>query len=138
MKRFISVLSSLTSFLISPFARILAVEPVEKIQVSETALGFRIPNFADILTFLIRFFFVAAGLAALLYLLLGAFAWITSGGSKENVDKARDKIQAAVVGVILIVAVLAIVVLFERVIFNQAICFGLTCPLSVPALLEKR
>lgn len=105
----------------------------------ETVQGnvpFNIPTLTDILTFLIRFFFVAAGLAALLYLLLGAFAWITSGGSKENVDKARDKIQAAVVGVILVVVVLAIVVLFEQVIFAKKIGLGITCPLTIPSIFD--
>src|SRR5438046_2839860 len=62
------------------------------IQVSEGALGFRIPSFGDILTFIIRAFFVVAGIFALIYLLLGAFSWITSGGDKDKVEKARDKI----------------------------------------------
>lgn len=113
------------------------IAQVNQIGPAEPALGFRIPRFDEILTFIIRIFFVAAGLAALLYLLIGAFKWITSGGSKENVDKARDQIQAAVVGLILIVIVLAIVVLFEQVIFgNCKIGLGLTCPLSIPALIK--
>jgi len=84
---------------------------------------------------MIRAFFIIAGLAALLYLLLGALAWVTSGGNKENVDKARDKITAAVLGLIIIVAVLAIIVTFEQVIFRQQICLGLSCNLVIPALL---
>lgn len=105
------------------------------VQVDEGALGFNIPGFGTILTFLIRFFFVAAGLAALIFLLLGAFSWITSGGNKEGVDKARDKIQAAIVGIILIVVVLALVATFEQIVFRGKLCFGLTCPLTLPSLL---
>ncbi len=112
--------------------------PTSAIQIDENKLGFKIPTLGEILTFLIRFFFVIAGLAALLYLLLGALSWVTSGGNKENVEKAREKIQAAIVGILLIVIVLAIFWTLEIVVFNKVICFGISCPLTLPALLEKR
>ena len=99
-------------------------------------LGFQIPSLGDILTFIIRAFFVIAGLAALLYLLLGALAWITSGGDKEAITAAQQKIQAAVIGMILIVAVLAIIWTLEQVIFNRRICLGLSCPLTLPGLIK--
>ena len=107
-----------------------------ELQVDENTLEFAIPTFGDILTFIIRLFFVMAGLAALLYLLLGAFTWITSGGNKESVEKARDKIQAAIVGIILVVIVVAILATLESVVFSGKLCFGLTCPVSIPALLK--
>ena len=75
--------------------------------------GITIPDFNTVLTFLVRSLFIVAGLMALLYLLLGAIAWITSGGNKENVDKAREKIQAAVIGLILVVVVLTLIMLIE-------------------------
>jgi len=99
-------------------------------------LGFQIPSLGDILTFAIRAFFVIAGLAALFYLLLGALGWVTSGGDKDAVTAARDKIQAAVVGMILIVGVLAIIWTLEQVIFKRRICLGLSCPLTLPGLIE--
>ena len=101
-------------------------------------LGFQIPSLGDILTFIIRAFFVIAGLAALLYLLLGALAWITSGGDKEAISAAQQKIQAAVIGMILIVAVLAIIWTLEQVVFNRRICLGLSCPLTLPGLIETK
>ncbi len=100
-------------------------------------LGFQIPSLADILTFAIRAFFVIAGLAALFYMLIGAFAWVTSGGDKDAVSAAREKIQAAVIGMILIVAVLAIIWTLEQVIFKRRICLGLSCPLTLPGLIER-
>ena len=99
-------------------------------------LRFKIPTLAEIITFLIRFFFVIAGLAALIYLILGAFAWITSGGDKEAVTKAQQKIQAAVVGLIVLVLVLAIIILIEQVVFAQKVCFGITCPIVFEPLLK--
>lgn len=106
------------------------------IQVAEGDIGFKIPGLADILTFVIRIFFVIAGLVALLYLLLGAFSWITSSGEEEAVAKARQKITAAVIGVILIVAVLAIIVTLEQVVFKTKICFGISCPATIPSLVR--
>ncbi len=90
----------------------------------------------NVLSFFMKFFFTIAALVALLYLLLGAFAWITSGGSKENIEKAREKIQAAVIGIVLIVAVIAIVVTLEQVVFKQVICFGLSCGIKIPGLIQ--
>lgn len=98
-------------------------------------LGFIIPSLGDLLTFVIRIFFVIAGLAALFYMLLGAFAWITSGGDEDSLKVARGKIQAAVVGMILVVAVLSIVWTLEQVIFKRRICMGLSCPLTIPGLI---
>lgn len=104
--------------------------------VDPKKIGFKIPNLSDLLTFAIRFFFILAGLAALLFLLMGALAWVTSGGNKENVDKARDKITAAVLGLILIVAVLAIIVTMEQIVFGGRLCLGLSCPITIPSLLQ--
>jgi amino acid transporter len=106
------------------------------VKVDQNSLGFRIPNLSDILTFVIRLFFVIAGLVALVYLLLGAFAWITSGGDEENTGKARNKITAAIVGVVLVVAVLAIIVTLEQVVFRERICFGISCAATIPNLVE--
>ena len=106
-------------------------------EIDTGELGFKIPSLGDLLTFAIRAFFVIAGLAALFYLLLGALAWVTSGGDKDAVTAAREKIQAAVLGMILIVAVLAIIWTLEQVIFNRRICLGLSCPLTLPGLIEQ-
>lgn len=101
-------------------------------------LKFQIPTFTEMLTFIIRLFFVMAGVFALVYLLMGAFTWVTSGGNKENVEKARDKIQAALIGVILIIIVVALVATLEQIVFQQALCFGLTCEVSIPELLKPK
>ncbi|MCX7880970.1 MAG: hypothetical protein N2482_00435 [Patescibacteria group bacterium] len=103
---------------------------------TDVQIGFKIPSLADIIGYAIRLFFIIAGLAALIYLILGAFGWITSSGEKDAVKKAQDKIQAAVIGLIVLVLVLAIIVLIEQVIFNQTVCLGLTCKLQFGSLLK--
>lgn len=56
----------------------------------------------------IRIFIIVAGIFLLIYMLWGAFDWITSGGEKEKLDKARNKITNAVIGMILVVVALAL------------------------------
>jgi hypothetical protein len=113
-----------------------SIPACQSVDVGE--LGFKIPSLGDLLTFVIRAFFVIAGLAALFYMLLGAFAWVTSGGDSEAVTAAQQKIQAAVVGMLIIVGVLAIIWTLEQVIFNRRICLGLSCPLTLPGLIESK
>lgn len=125
---------------VSPSMPALSTTPSEvlcsDIQVDPAELGFGIPSFGDILTFLIRGFFTIAGLAALFMLLMGAFAWVTSGGAKDAVEAAQKKITAAIVGMIMIVVVLAIVWTLEQIVFAGKICFGLSCPVSIPTLVQ--
>lgn len=103
---------------------------------TQVDVGWRLPSFADIIGFTIKFLFFFAGLAALLYLLLGAFAWVTSSGDKENVKKAQDKIQAAVVGLVIIVVVIVIIATLEQIVLPGTFCIGLTCPIKIPQLIQ--
>lgn len=50
----------------------------------------------------INFLFVVAALLALGFLILGGIKWLTSQGEKEGINKARETIVAAVVGLIII------------------------------------
>ena len=63
---------------------------------------------ANIIAFGIKTFILIAGLALLLYLLWGAFDWISSGGEKEKIAKAQSKITSAVIGIILVFVVLVV------------------------------
>ena len=85
-----------------------------------------------IITNAITIVFVVAVLAVLVYLIWGAFEWITSGGEKESVKKAQGKITNALIGL----AVLALAFIIARVVGAVlGIDFGnLTLPrLDAPA-----
>lgn len=56
----------------------------------------------------IQIFFFIAAIATLIYMMLGAFDWITSSGEKEKISKAQNKIQSAAIGLVLIVVVLVV------------------------------
>ena len=64
------------------------------------------------IAFGINVFILIAGMFLLIYLLLGAFDWITSGGDKEKVQKAQNKITNALIGMVLIFVVLAVFIAF--------------------------
>ncbi len=92
-------------------------------------------SFGDMLNTLISLFFLIAGLIALYYLLMGAFEWIRSGGDKEAVDKARNKIQAAIVGIVVIVVVFALAYTIGQVTGGK-ICLGVGCEIKFPSLFK--
>ena len=122
---------------------VLAFLAMTKISLADSTLntgevnaGFALPSMAQIIGFLMKFLFFFAGLAALLYLLLGALAWVTSSGDKENVKKAQDKIQAAVVGLVIIVVVVVLLATLEQVVLKNVFCIGLTCTINIPSLIH--
>lgn len=47
-------------------------------------------------------------------LIMGAIQWISSGGDKEGVAKARGRITSALVGLVILFAVFAIIQLIEN------------------------
>ena len=72
---------------------------------------------------------VIATLAAFIYLLLGGLAWITSGGDKAAVEAAQKRIQAAIIGLFVVFAAWAIMIVVGRFlgipnVFNLAFPTG--------------
>lgn len=113
------------------------------IVIEKSDIGFIPPNISEIIAFLLRFLFVIGGLAALVFLVLGGLSWITSSGEKDNVEKAQKKIQAAVIGLIVIFAVLAIVVMMEKIVIPDqrggagACGLGISEPICLPVLYKQ-
>lgn len=63
---------------------------------------------SNLISFGIRLFIIVAGMFLLLYLLWGAFDWINSGGEKEKITKAQNKITNALIGMVLIFVILVV------------------------------
>lgn len=55
--------------------------------------------------------FIAGFLMAFVFLIMGGFSWITSGGDKTKLEKARDEITNAIMGMVVVAAAWAISVL---------------------------
>jgi amino acid transporter len=56
----------------------------------------------------INMFIIGAGLFMIFYLFMGAFDWINSGGEKEKITKAQQKITNAIIGMVLVFGVIII------------------------------
>ena len=118
-------------FLINAFSVVYASGHQQRIQ------GVPQISLVAVLSFAIKLFFTVAALVALYHLIMGAFKWVSSEGDKEAIDEARNKIQAAVVGLVMIVAILSIAYTLEQFVFRQNICFGISCDIKIPGLLKQ-
>lgn len=58
--------------------------------------------------------FIIAFFVAFIYLLTGAFYWITSGGDKASLESARNKIIHAIVGLIIVGAAWSVMVIVAQ------------------------
>lgn len=82
-------------------------EPVQKPE------GFA-ANIGVVINAVLSFVMVIAALLVLMYLIWGGIEWITSGGDKGKTESARNKITAAVIGLIVLAAAYAIFLLVIR------------------------
>ena len=46
--------------------------------------------------------FIAGFLLTFVYLIMGGFTWVTAGGDKTKLEKARDEITHAIIGLIVV------------------------------------
>ncbi len=67
-----------------------------------------VSGFGKFIAFGINLFVVVAGMFLLIYMMWGAFDWIISGGEKERIQKAQSKITNALIGIILVFAVIVV------------------------------
>lgn len=59
-------------------------------------------------------------LIVLLYYVLAAYEWLTSGSDSKGVDKAKQRFTNATIGLILLVASFAIVAFINELVFQGA------------------
>ena len=71
----------------------------------------KILNIGTLISGAVSALLIVAALAAFLFLVLGGLQWITSGGDKAGMEAARNKITHAIVGLIIVAAAYAIMVL---------------------------
>jgi len=72
--------------------------------------GFAV-SFSQLFNGLLSFVMVISALLVLFYLIWGAFSWITSGGDRGKIESARNKITAAVIGIVIVASSYAILLL---------------------------
>ncbi len=103
MKKITFAASSVLSFLTPSLAF------AQNVTITKPPQGF--PSIGNFITNTLTIAFLVALLVVLAMLIWGAFEWITSGGGREAVGKARGRIINALIGL----AVLAIAFALARV-----------------------
>ena len=73
-------------------------------------------NIGSLISSVLTIVMVVAILLVLLYLIMGGIEWITSGGDKGKTEGARNKITAAIIGIIILAAAYALVQLVAYVL----------------------
>lgn len=63
----------------------------------------------DIITLVVGFLTIVAGLAFLIYFMLGGLSWLTAGGDKGKVETAKSMMTNGAIGMIIVVAAYGIV-----------------------------
>ncbi len=103
MKKIISAATigaTFLTFVKSAFAQIQIVRP-----------GVGYTTISDFINAVIRLAFILALIIVLIMLIWGAIQWIFSGGEKEAVGSARDRIIHALIGLTILAVAFALVVL---------------------------
>ncbi|MBU0647553.1 pilin [Patescibacteria group bacterium] len=70
---------------------------------------------------IINYILGAAGLVAVIYLIIGGFNYITAGGNEEQTKKATKTLFNAVIGLVIIFAAYAIVVTVQTAVFGTEV-----------------
>lgn len=89
--------------------------------------GVRVTDIGDIISGAIGAAFILAGVLVFAYLVWGGIQWITAGGDKANVEAARTRISNALVGLAIVAASYAIVLIIQYV-FGYTIVGQLDIP----------
>lgn len=76
--------------------------------------GVRITDVGVLISAIVGTLLILAALMAFLYLIMGGIQWITSGGDKTHMEEARNKITHAIVGLIIVGAAWAVMVLVQN------------------------
>lgn len=87
-------------------------------------------GYSDLGAFITNILTLAFGIAIIVVLIMliwGAFEWITSGGDKDHVSNARNRIINALIGL----AVLAVAFALAKV-FGQFLGFDITKSIPIP------
>lgn len=107
---------------------VFAAEP-PTINISQDQAKFiKITNLGELISAVVGSLLVIASLLAFIFLILGGIQWITSGGDKTGMEAARNKITHAIVGLVIVGAAWAIMVLVQNFLGVTIIGSQLTFP----------
>lgn len=77
---------------------------------------YRFFDLGDILTTLLPYIFVLAGIILFGYLIMGGFEFLTSAGNPEKIKTAQKKLVNAIIGFVIIFAAFWLVQILEEIL----------------------
>lgn len=92
-----------------PWESMMPEKLEEKFPILSTTVG-------TIITVVVPYVFTGAGIALFIYLVLGAFQFLTSGGEPKAVEGARNKITNAIIGFVIIFTAFLLMKVLESVL----------------------
>ncbi len=88
----------------------------------------KIGDIGKLISALVGLLLILAALMAFFFLILGGIQWITSGGDKAGMEAARNKITHAIVGLIIVGAAWAVMILVQNFLGIQIIGGSISIP----------
>ena len=88
-------------------------------------------DFSNIIGVILRVIVIAGFLIAFILLMVGGISWMLSGGDEKSIAKARGRITAALIGLIILLSAIAIMELVGT-IFNIEMLKTLVIPIPTP------
>jgi len=89
------------------------ITDVGKIGIAKPS-GFNITSVPQLVRGAVSLVMIIAAIASFGYLIWGGITWITSGGDKGKVEEARMRISAALVGLVIVAAAWAIMLMVQH------------------------
>jgi len=124
----LAFLGSTALSLLAP-VQAFAQDAQDKIQIERPKAGF--VTLGNAISNILFLAFAIAALIVLIMLIIGAFEWISSGGDKENVAKARNRIINALIGLAVLAVAFALANVFAQ--FTGINLQNLTIPSPNPS-----
>jgi len=120
-RKVLSLASSIIALLISATPVFAAAGPDSSVDTfDDTKIPFT--DIGKLMSNALALLFFFAGILAFVFILIGGIQWITAGGDAKAASAARDRITAAVVGLLVVVAAFAVTLILGQVfgidIFN--------------------
>ena len=91
--------------------------------------------FADLIGSILGIVIAIGTLMLLIYLIWGAFSWVTSSGDKGKLEEARNRMSTAVIGIIVLSSVVALFMLIQQILGICVLDFWGTACVAPPAAL---
>jgi hypothetical protein len=91
----------------------------------------RVTEFSPLIQGIIKIAFIVAVVLAFIFLLWGGIQWILSGGDKSKYEEARNRITAAIIGLV-IVALAWLIIKLVTWFFGLPDIFGSDQPFPFP------